>query len=433
MKRTLHITTIACLLCAGTAGGQSTPPTAATPATAAAPRPQSLPRVFVDYSLRQRTLRLTGISEDSISAIAENGKAAQISRSEVLAIMPQITHASVTPAGGELNVWRDPSLKDEAPLGRCDLVDGQIIPGLLWPAGTKGDHVGWDSRLWGKLSLPLESLCVLTLRNGGSGKRDGVKNDVVWFANGDRTSGFVASVGETISLEHEGKTNTFPAERVAGIGFTNARTASKGIWFWLYDGTVGATSSLTATRDTAKVTASIPSLSEPPSATLDPDEIRAIAFDRGRLATLAGLPLRGSGAAANRRWTPVPIIADPKNAPLGAADIELPGPMSAEWELPAGAQRLSALCELPPTCHAWGDCELFVELVLPGGQSRALWQHRLNGADPEASFNITLEGVASDKPTLVRLRIDPGENGPIQDRVIIRRALILVGSGAGPR
>lgn len=382
-------------------------------------------RLFIDTSLNERYLRLVSISEEGIMAREENGKTVQLSRSEVLAVAPLVVRGPVMPSGTVLNVWRDPTLRDTEPLGRCDLVDGQVLPGRVWAAGSTSDALGWESRLWGHMSVPIEAVSVLTLRPGGSGRRDGHRDDVVWFVNGDRAGGFVSGISTIITLEADGKRTDFPAERIAGIGFANPPVAPQGTWIWLYDGTVAAVSSLRVTRDNfAFVEAAMPSMNRGPDAKLAADELRAIAFDAARMSPLASLPL-SVASSQGRRWTPAPIVADIRAAPLGAADIELPGPMVAEWALPKGAARVSALCELPPTCRVWGDCELFVELSI-GGETRPLWRSRINAGSPEVRFNVLLGGAGDG--SRLRLRLDPGENGPIQDRLVIRRAVVLVGA-----
>lgn len=399
----------AVVLCAGACSGADT----AAPA-----------RVFVDGALQQRVMRLGWITDDSVVALQESGKQVVFSRSELLAIMPEIAHAAVTPAGTEIKVWRDPSLKDSQPLGRCDLIDGAVLPGLVWPEGSQGEHVGWDSRLWGRISLPIESIRQISLRPLAVGERAGIKDDVVWLVNADRTAGFVSSVGEDVTVEVDGKPAKIALSRVAGIGFSNKPVAPQGQWIWLYDGTATGVSGLRVARDGAsQAVAAFPGATKQPVSKLSSDEIRAVLFDASRLAPLASCAIRSAAPSGLRRWTPAPIVADSRSAPLGAADIEFPGPMSSEWELPAGASRVCGLAELPAACRAWGDCEVFIELIV-GEQVRPLWHRRVNAGEPEAAFNVLTE--AAGATSRLRIRIEPGENGPIQDRVIIRRGMILV-------
>jgi hypothetical protein len=59
--------------------------------------------------------------------------------------------------------------------------------------------------------------------------------------------------------------------------------------------------------------------------------------------------------------------------------------------------------------------------AVASGRVVPLWRHRLNEATPEASFNLELPG-GSDLEWTVRL--EAGENGPIMDRIVLRRVLV---------
>jgi len=114
-----------------------------------------------------------------------------------------------------------------------------------------------------------------------------------------------------------------------------------------------------------------------------------------------------------------PIVGDPIGAALGAPDIELPGPMSVTWTLPAGVTRVAGVAELPVSARAWGDCSV----VMFDGAGAQVWTTRLSGDAPSAPFNIDLSG--KDALTLT-VRVEAGANGPIEDRVLLRRVLLLL-------
>jgi hypothetical protein len=115
---------------------------------------------------------------------------------------------------------------------------------------------------------------------------------------------------------------------------------------------------------------------------------------------------------------------------LGAADIELPGPMSAEWMLPPGASHVSIRLELPESARVFGDCVVRVEVV---GDEASGVEHRLSSASPSAMVRLALGAATGPVPSAegVRrlvVRVEAGERGGIQDRVVIRRGLVLVDS-----
>ena len=57
------------------------------------------------------------------------------------------------------------------------------------------------------------------------------------------------------------------------------------------------------------------------------------------------------------------------------------------------------------------------------GTAHELLVARLNGASPEADVNIDLAHCAGGS---LRITIDEGAYGPIQDRVILRRFMLLL-------
>ena len=145
-----------------------------------------------------------------------------------------------------------------------------------------------------------------------------------------------------------------------------------------------------------------------------------VVFDSARVRALATIPWASVGPSpgSTRRWTPPPITGDPARAALFAADIELPGPMTVEWDVPHGARVLAGDAELPPSCRVWGDCTLSVR----AGDGAVLWEQRLSGEKPEATFRLDLpQGLSR-----LRMIVDPGANGAVQDRVVLRAPVMLV-------
>jgi hypothetical protein len=164
-------------------------------------------------------------------------------------------------------------------------------------------------------------------------------------------------------------------------------------------------------------------LAKQPTASLDANDLRAVCFDAGSLRALSSAPYTVTDSKQGtmpRRWIPPLKIADTHGSPLGAADIEIPGPMSVEWTLPAGSARLGTTVELPPSARVWGDCELIIEGVA-GSKASQLSKVHLSGSTPSADVSVPLAGAGR-----LRMTIDPGPSGPIQDRVVLRRPVVLV-------
>jgi hypothetical protein len=81
--------------------------------------------------------------------------------------------------------------------------------------------------------------------------------------------------------------------------------------------------------------------------------------------------------------------------------------------------------ELPREFWTWGDCELVVS-ISPAGQTAGaeLARQHLSAAQPVATINAALGEAAGERR--LRFRLEPGEFGPVQDRIILRRPLLLV-------
>jgi hypothetical protein len=392
-------------------------------------------RVLIDRTLAQRPVRLVSITADTIEITDAVGHVMSLPRSQVLALIPPLTELD-QPAIEEraLNFQLPPSERAKVH-GRLDLIDGQTLPGNLAAAAPsadkppdKPDQLSWNSKLFGRITLPLDSVKTLVLVPDRADLRPAAspKDDTVILLNGDRAEGFIAGIGASIKLEKGGKISDLPITRVAAVQLANAAKPPEGVWVWLYDGTAIAASQLTVdSAGRATAVAKLAGQSKQPIATLDANDLRAICFDAGSLRALAAAPFavieaKSGNGPAQRRWTPPLKIADGHGTPLGAVDIEIPGPMTVEWTLPAGATRLGTIAELPPSARVWGDCELIVESV-SGSKTTPLAKVHLAGSTPSAEVSVSLAGA-----TKLRVTIDPGPSGPIQDRVVLRRPVVLV-------
>ena len=415
-------------------------------------------RVVVDSTLSQRAATLQAINAESVQMRDPEGRLFTLTRRQVLALLPPLTDRDSGVANGPArSLSTRESNRAGQGSGRLELTDGQVLPGSLAKAivpapgegavdtGTSADaeRLTWDSTLWGLISVPLEHVRSISFqpeKRGGEYvdplREDGATEDVVFALNGDRLQGFVSSVSAVVRIQQGGVASDLPIGRVSNILFANPSTPPRGAWIWLHDGDTVAVSTISASDpDHVSVTGAIEGVGVQPVATLTTTDIRALSFDTHLLRPLAALAFKavatpepgptvtGSGWLS-RRWTPPPVVGDVRRAPLGAADIELPGPMSVEWQLHTGAGRVGAHAELPPDCRGWGDCELVFELVTNGGVT-PLSRHRLTGATPSAQVNVQLPEFAAGAS--LRITVEAGPSGPIQDRVTLRRALVLVG------
>lgn len=416
----------AALLVAGVCPAQPGPPVEK--------RRQAPIRVLIDRSLQETPVRLLAIGQGTVTftPLSEPAEAPARTRplADLLAIAPAPDAAPILPAVSN----------EAAPLVALVTTDGQRLVGYVREPGdgetTKGGEgaaLVLESAALGRIVLPLDLALELEFieRPAGASSPSGA-DDTVILTNADRIDGFVESIGPTVIIRPKGADadTEIPLDRVGRILLSNPPKPSSGILLWLSDGSVvaldGALESdgqtLRSTLRLGKAPLSVPLTS-----------VGALSLDAKLIRALASLTPASYRPAPERRWTRPPHAGDARTAPLGAADIEIPGPMTVEWVLPAGVSRLAGTAELARSTRGWGDCELIIEDLgsgTPAPAPQRLFSRRLTAQAPSARFDVALAPTPSADHRL-RVTVDPGQGGPIQDRVFLRRPLLMLGDG-GP-
>jgi hypothetical protein len=358
------------------------------------------PRVVLDAALKVHTGRLTGVNPTGVTIRDSAGRPETFAPGDAVAVLPAL---------GVLGESSEPVPGS----GVLLLVDGQVIPGRLGSSSGGGETVAWESEALGLIAAPLDMVSRIILRQGSPGVPLTTANDLVVLTNGDVVQGFVAHVNGGVGIERDGMISQVPAERVSEVILAGTVRPARGMWVWLTDGTAVEVLSLEVGAD--GVARCVPSLTPEREARRDAREVRAVVFDAARVRGLGALEARVVGSGG-RRFTPPPKIGDVLRSPAWAPDIELPGPMEVEWALPPGASRLSLLVEMPVSSRVWGDCEVVVRTG-----NREVWRVRLNADTPSH------EGVMEIDPgTPLRIAVEAGFRGGIQDRVVLRRPLVLI-------
>ena len=390
---------------------------------------QSSQRLVIMSDLSARQGRIRSLDDQMLVLVEQGGKVSQVSLREVVAITTLPTFLPVAAKGPGIDAWRDSSLLNETPQGMLQLVDGQSLPGVLRTVVPKDepadDSLHWLSRQMGEVVLPLDSLKLVVLRptsglEGATGANAST-DDRVFLSNGDSLTGFVAGASTTVNVEVQGKVSSIEVSRVSAIAFANPTVKTGGMWVWLGSGTVCAAKRVRiAESGRGEIEVALPNV-EPRTVGVDVGDVRAVSFDVTRLKPLAACVMRVQPTAGSqRRWVPPVVVGDAMSAALGAADIELPGPMTVLCDVP-GASRVSGMVERPESCQVWGDCEVYIE-VMSAGVTKPLWHQRVNGAQPRLAFNLMLPATSD---AVLMIRVEAGENGPVMDKVVLRRPLLL--------
>jgi len=397
---------------------------------------QAVRITLIDSALKARAVELvrlelpggTGVSK----LVVSDARGVQtLPLASAAAIAPEwwiVDDAALTPTA------RAPA----ATLASILLVDGQRLIGAIAPAidaPVDDQVIRWSHPRLGALPIAIDRVARIVFDDSVVAPEPAPSGDSVLLGNGDRVTGFVDAIGPDILLSPSTPSGSpkaaavrIPIDQAAMVQLSNPAQRAAGPTVWLADGSVLATPRLEI--DTASLKVTLAPLGSAAGASVELGDLRGIALDAGRLTALASLPLAGFGPTGGRRIAEPPRLRPvgqgPATSPLGADDIELPGPMFAEWNLPAaGDMRIAGWVSLDPDARSWGDCEVVVSAVDAGsgGAVRELARQRVNAAQPVVPINALLAGARTG--SRVRIAVEPGEGGPIQDRVTLRRMLLL--------
>lgn len=406
---TLHhaITPAALLLCA-------------LDASAAAPTDAGGRRVLLDRQLRAQTVDVIGFDSGRVTYVDENGRRRESSPGEILALVP----ASLPPAGDPAASTPEPgapAAPTPAHAGVLELLTGERYPGDFAGGVGAQDSIIWRHPRLGRFECPLDAVARAGMTEAGvrfihapvPPGNPAATLDRVLLLNGDRLDGYLVSFSDTAEMKIDGESRTFQTPLIAGLALAGGKPERMhGQAVWLEDGTVARV----ASARTPAPGAVMVSLEGGQSASYPWTSLIAVAFDAGALLPLASIEPRDQQPIGERPMLdPLRIRRDAISpAPINAWDIELPGPMRVAWAIPQGASRLACLAELPKAAMPWGDCELV--LTIDGKEA---FRRRLHQGDPSVEINIPLTGKE------LAASVEPGNYGPINDRVFLRRALFL--------
>lgn len=368
------------------------------------------PRVLFDGALQPHPIHLISINDDAIVYEDNLGRRRTATIGGFVALLPALPAAisSATPA---------PSNKMSPGTGLLEMTDGQRFPGRPAATGGMEGALVWSHPLFGRIIAPIDSIARIAMTGDAVPRQldSGNKvDDQLVLSNGDRLVGLVLNLADPIEFEVDDHTLSIPMERVADASLANPSVTLSGMVVWLDDGSVAVVASLETTPD-HNVSVR---LQDGQAAEIPLDQVRAVAFDAGRLRSLVSIDIESQEPLGDRGvFDPVRVITSTGArgaSDLNAPDLMLPGPMRAHWTLPAGVVRLAGVAEMPLESLPWGDCELVISQ-----NNVELLRHRLNQEQPRIEFSLVVE------PGELTIAVEPGAFGPINDRVVLRRPLLL--------
>lgn len=395
--------------------------------------------VLLEPSLDSRAGRVLSLDERVVVFVDDRSRRREIRAADLLAILPIAPEAPriEVVAGGAIvirtmdNDFEPDAFPPEATSprsilmkpGLLQLTDNQRYAGELAPpeSGASEDRLAWRHEAFGQLTFPfdrVQSFQRPAPADAPSIPRKGVPSqDTLLLANGDLLRGFLSGLSDPATFETDSGIVEVEFRLVSGAALANPPAPITGMRVWLADGSVVQAHALELNpRRRLSIT-----LSDGQKGLFDWESVRAVLFDAARLVPLAAVPIRSQTPLGERRFAPPIERALPDGSPTGspaldAWDLIAPGPMSVEFELPAGAARFATRLELVDPRGAWADCEVVLSI-----DGRETLRRRLSAAESGADVVIDLAGAS-----ILTVAIEPGLYGPIRDRVALRRPLILV-------
>jgi len=323
-------------------------------------------------------------------------------------------------------------------IGGQELTDNSGMPGVWltsgqhfsgnW-AGPTEDGAGfrWQHPLIGAVTIPMQEVERVNwvASDAHATRGDTQTSDVLTLINGDTLSGFISALtkaGVSLVSESGDTTVTIPYGRIASMTLSNPPTqvVEPNHQLTLADGT-------RVLADRLQMSGGLISCRVfPPGASareiqMPVDELARIDFWAGglRLIDLTDLP---------RRTTDKPFVFGlPVPLRVSGRSIRMHAPGEVAIDLPHGSERFAAVAELdtqdaPATMTDWSDFEVVVS-----SEDAQPERFRVTGLQPLIRINTPAAGRS------LTIRLDPGVNGPILDRLLLRDAVILVRTpGSGP-
>jgi len=299
--------------------------------------------------------------------------------------------------------------------GMLVLADGQRLPGESLSSPKSGSNtLAWSHREFGRIEAASGIIRSVSFASHVDPPPAG-SSDVLVLNNGDRVSGLVTALGDPVTLMPDGSSRSIslPMQRIASISFVSPERKGAGRRLWMTDGTVVDVAQLRLGHDGLLRLQLAGSLTSESQHTLKLSDVSAVMFDAESAIPLSSVQPTSITGPKTRYVLPAPVLRD-RNAPIGLMPIELSGPVAIRYALPSSPMEMVGEVTIPPTHRTWGDLDVVIL-----DDEREVFRARLNGEQPSAPIRIALRGSE------MTIRLEEGNNGPLQDTVVLEHPLLL--------
>jgi hypothetical protein len=256
------------------------------------------------------------------------------------------------------------------------------------------------------------------------GPKSNNEDDALELTNGDTLTGFILEIGPSFTIETSTGILTIPIDRISRATIQNPLVHTPGTYIHTTQGERLRVDSF-ASDDKHTLTLSPSDLMYTQQPTPE------IVVDHGLLAVehkredayISNPTLAGPSSVSptgDRAWTLPPITEIGSWIGDQRTTIEIPAPTAVRWTIPDGAVRFSAA--INADYRPWTDLQAQLLAITADGNKHTLWSMRMKPETPMIDILVDLPGDT----TAIELRTDPGEFGPIQDRVWFRTPLLLI-------
>jgi len=320
-------------------------------------------------------------------------------------------------------------LPEPSPVRLISLVDGQTIRGSIQESSMPEQlaiSLIAGTSIHGDANIPLEQL--LQIRDQTSSKitlDDDLIDDLVIMRNADRVTGFIESIGPKILVSVDDSLVELDLDRVEQIFIANDPEPIGGTYLRFSDREILRVIGFDyAPQTPIEISIDPTSLGLHDTGTtdwrFDPGSLEALWVDDAsqRVFALSEIEPESIETMGDRVWVPAPVVMNQDASHEALRSVDFHSPARVRYPMPAGASRFACSIEAP--IEIWTDCVVRI-IADRNGRERQLFEQRLNADSPDAGINVQLP---SGTETLI-VEIDPGEHGPIQDRVLMHQPRIL--------